>query len=83
MLHFEHAILVVEAMDMVLILTGVVGARTIFSSRSVNGRCEIFSREVVQTDRDIDPGEPSNMRSLLALEWTQVAPQRVCLNDVA
>ena len=32
--------------------------------------------------RDIDPDEPSNMQSLLALELSQAAPQSFCLKDV-
>ena len=37
----------------------------------------------VHTVSDIDPGDPSNMRFLVAFEWTQTAPQSCCLNDVA
>ena len=32
---------------------------------------------------DIDPSEPSNMPVLIALEWTQPAPHRLCLKDLA
>ena len=35
------------------------------------------------TVRDIDPDEPANIISFLALEWTQAAPQSARLNDVA
>ena len=37
----------------------------------------------MHTVADIDPGEPSNMAVLLAFEWTQAAPQRFCVNDLA
>ena len=37
----------------------------------------------VQTVREIDPFEALNMRSLVAFEWTQEAPQSCCWNDVA
>ena len=38
---------------------------------------------VVHTVCDIDPGDPSNMRLLLAFELTQAAPQSFWLNDAA
>ena len=31
----------------------------------------------------MDPDEPTNMSSLVALEVTQAFPQRLCLNDAA
>ena len=31
----------------------------------------------------MDPCEPSNMRSFVAFEWTQAAPQSLRVNDVA
>ena len=37
----------------------------------------------VHAVRDIDPDDPVNMSSLLALDWTQAAPQRFRLNDDA
>ena len=63
----------------------VIGARTIFSSRSVNGWRVTYSRVVVdvQSVRDIDPREAVNMAFLLAFEWTQADPHRFWLNDFA
>ena len=66
--HFGHILLVIAS---VVLLTGVaIGARTIFSSRSVNeGRVTSLCVVVdVHTSRDIDPNEPVNMSFLLAVE---------------
>ena len=38
---------------------------------------------VLGTVFDIDPGEPSNIRALLAREYTQAAPQSCCSKEVA
>ena len=82
--HFEHAI----ALAIVEVLAGaptdvVTGVRTI-SSRSGIGRRDTYGGVVcVHTVREIDPGDASNINSLLAFEWTQATPQSVCLNDVA
>ena len=32
---------------------------------------------------DMDPGEPANIRILLAFEWTQAAPQSCRFKDIA
>ena len=37
----------------------------------------------VHTVFDIDPNEPSNMPVLIAIEWTQPAPHRFCVKDLA
>ena len=82
--HFEHlkVLAIVEVKDGVLAM----------SSRSVIGRRDTYWRAPcvvagvgtdVHTVSDTDPDESSNMSSLLALDWTQAAPQSVCLNDVA
>ena len=72
----------------VAVLTNVVvGVRTI-SSRSGIDLCVTCLRvdgegAASHTVREIDPGEPSNMRCLLAFERTQARPQSFCLNDFA
>ena len=38
---------------------------------------------VAHTVCDIDPDDPSNIKFLLAFEWTQADPQSLCSNDVA
>ena len=38
---------------------------------------------LVHTSLDIDPVEPTNMCVWVAREWTQRAPQRLCLKDAA
>ena len=38
---------------------------------------------VVYFAADIEPDDPLNMSFLMAFEWTQAAPQRFCLKDVA
>ena len=57
------------------------------SSRSGIGRrdtyCRVLGMLVVRTVRDIDPNEPVNMSLLLALEWTQAAPQSLRVNNTA
>ena len=85
--HFEHVIV----LAIIEVLTDVViGVRTI-SSRSGTDRRDTYSgtdRRVVmcryarsgrvsQTTCEIDPGDPSNMSSLLAPEETQASPQSV------
>merc|ERR1719331_1174570 len=60
-------------------------ARTISSRLRVDLRRAGYRRvgSGAQVSRDIDPDEPSNMPSLLALELTQASPQRFFLKDVA
>ena len=76
--HFEHAMIlrIPEAMTGVLAEMDTGNLAT--SSRSGNGRrvtCWLVTTMIgTQTDRDIDPGDPRNMKSLLASELSQVAP---------
>ena len=80
--HFGHTI-ALAIVEVIAATDGVTGVRTI-NSRSGIGR-RVASRGVVcvHTVRDIDPGDLSNINSLLAFEWTQATPQSVCLNDLA
>ena len=41
------------------------------------------TRVVAHTVCDIDPDDPSNIKLLLAFEWTQAAPHIFRLNDTA
>ena len=84
--HFEHIFLLEGALASALVLTGVeIGARTSFSSRSLDGRRVTYWRTIpeVHTFRDIDPRDAVNMAFLLAVERTQASPQSFCLNDIA
>ena len=58
-------------------------ARTDFKSSNLD--CGANTEIVVMPIgvHDIDPGEPLNMKFLVAFEWTQAAPQSCCLNEVA
>ena len=43
----------------------------------------VETKTTEQTVAGIGPDKPSNMRVLLAFEWTQAAPQSCFLNDAA
>ena len=86
--HFEHVNVLAVAEVIGGVLTDVLIGVRAMSSRSVIGRRDTYCRVLcvvanVHTVRDIDPDEPLNMSFLLALDWTQAAPQSSCLNDVA
>ena len=85
--HFEHFIVpTISAFNAGAVADVEVDARN-NNSRSVNGRrarrvaCVVTTE--VQMVCDIEPDELANMDDFVAFEWTQAAPQRVCLNDVA
>ena len=93
--HFRHAISLAVVEVKAGVITGVVADILTMSSRSGIGRRETYCSvdSVVngvgvgggQTVDDNDPRDPSKIAlpSLLAFEWTQAAPQRICLNDAA
>ena len=39
-------------------------------------------RLLAHTSLDIDPDESANIPVFIAVEWTQLAPQRLCLKDL-
>ena len=61
-----------------------IGVLTI-NSRSFFDRRDTLTALLVdvQTIRNIDPDELSNMAILLALELTQAGPQSFCVNEIA
>ena len=80
--HFGHAI-ALAIVEVIAATDGVTGVRTINSRSGIGRRVTSGDVVCVHTVRDIDPGDASNMCSLLAFEWTQATAQSVCLNDVA
>ena len=72
---------------------GEVRRRVRVTSRSGVGFCDLYWRTVgsvvataeagVHSVFDIDPSEPANMRTFVAFELTQAAPQSCCLKDAA
>ena len=84
--HFVHTIVSSTAEVVDSVLTDALSGVPTLRSRSIIGRRDTNWREpctlvVVQAIRDIDPCEPSNISLLLAIDWTQTAPQSFCLND--
>ena len=66
-----------------LVLAGVVmDARTISSRSGTGGRVSDFGGEK-HNFRDIDPCDPENMSSWLAVERTQALPHNVWSNKIA
>ena len=76
--HLGHVIVlaIVDVMDDALTDLGD-GVRTISS------RWRVTSVVAVHTRLDIDPGEPTNISVLLAVESTQAVPQSLCMNNFA
>jgi len=83
--HLGHVIVLAISEVMAGELTAVVISVLAMSSRSGIGLRDTYGRvgTDVQTLRDIDPDESSNMPTLLAFECTQAVRQRCRLNDVA
>ena len=86
--HFGHVIV----LAIFGVLTDVVNDFLAMRSRSGIGRrvasmvvgADVDSMVVgADVHTDIDPGDPVNMRPLLAFEWVQAAPQSFLLNDSA
>ena len=80
--HFGHVIgpAIVDLTAGVLVDLAI-GSRDISCLFSGRGRRETFSG--VHIVCDIDPDDPANMFSFFAFEWTQAAPQRARVNDLA
>ena len=72
---FGHVAITDPAPNVVVdVVIGVLAIRHLASHRC---------GDAAHTVRDIDPGEPSKILSLVAFEWTQADPQSCCSNDVA
>ena len=83
--HLGHAIVLViaEVIAGVLVLTDVAIGVLATSSHSA-GACVVTGEGAdMHTVCDIDPDEPANIIFFCALELTQAAPQRFCLNENA
>ena len=84
--HFEQVVTVLSILGVIAgVPTDVlIGGWPIISSRSGIGRRDTCLRDGGEhTFRDIDPGEPANIRFFLAFERTQAGSQSLCLNDSA
>ena len=86
--HFGHVIVLAVTEVTGGVLSDVLIGVLTMSSRSGIGRRDTYWRvpcvvAVVHSVRDMDPDEPVNMSTLVALDRTHAAPHSFCLNDRA
>ena len=76
-------VVVLVAVAAVLVMVAAVVADVMVLAVVAIAAVVVFAAAVVHTVDDIDPGEPVNMPSFFAFEFTQKTPQSICSKDVA